>query len=118
MPSIQVKPITRKFVLNNGMNGAKINYELSQGQTLNIGKDTAWANVILPKDYSKASRKHCTLCLDESGNRFVINDLSLNGLTRSDGSKLKKGINYILPGETIYLPEKRMYIKFLNSQEK
>lgn len=114
VPPVKVASVTRKFIMNNGRNGAKINYELSPGQTLNIGKDAAWANIILPKDYSKASRKHCTLSLDESANRFIINDLSLNGLSRSDGSKLKKGANYILPGETIYFPDKKMYIKFLN----
>lgn len=104
---------SHSFSMNSGMNGEIINYEIVPGQTINIGKEASWANIVISQSYNKVSRKHCTVSFDPIRSQFIVCDLSMNGLEYPDGSKLQKGSNYVSAGETLYFPDKTLYIKFL-----
>lgn len=90
-----------------------LNYSVNPGQVYNIGKDTNWADIILPSSFTKVSRKHCSISYDENRKQFIINDISANGLKYADERKLNKGINYISAGTTVNLPEQSCSITFI-----
>lgn len=110
--SASVAQKAHNFKINPGLNNKFITYELQGNSVINIGKDSSWANIVLPASYSKASRKHCSVYYDNLKNKFVINDISLNGLKFENGKKLAKGINYLNKGDTVYFPDNKCSITF------
>ena len=110
---IQPLPVNvHKFKVNIPSIGISQEYSIVGEQSYCIGKDPAWANIVLPKSFVKISRKHCVITFDASRQKFVVNDMSTNGLTYSNGKKLDKGINYVSVGESIIFPEKKCLIQF------
>lgn len=101
-----------KFKVNIPSIGISQEYSIVGEQAYYIGKDPAWANIVLPKSFAKISRKHCIITFDISQQKFIVNDISTNGLTYSNGQKLNKGINYVSAGKSIIFPEQKCLIQF------
>lgn len=106
----QQEHIFQLYIPSKGYN---VNYSVNPGQVYNVGKDTAWADIVLPANLNKISRKHCIISYDNSRKQFVINDVSTNGLRLSNDIKLNKGVNYISTGTTVFFPEHSCSVRFI-----
>ena len=81
--------------------GSREDFTVSEKSFLKIGKDPAWANAVIPTKYTKASRKHCTISYNAKRDRFIVDDLSTNGVEFASGKRLPKGQSAIIPGTTL-----------------
>jgi len=108
-PQPETQPTHRAKVLFAGKD-KEIVFPVTKDRPLRVGKDSSWANAIIPVSLAKVSRKHCEISFDEQKQVFVVNDMSKNGVFRPDGKRLNQGVNYVKPGESILIVDKQCKI--------
>ena len=81
------------------------NFTLSPGETVTVGRDSNNAKIALPGTCKRCARMHCTISYSERIGKFVVEDLSTNGIWDSFGNRLKKGTNYLPSNSSIKLPD-------------
>ena len=95
------KPAPGVICTNGAMKGVQFN--LSLGTKLNIGRSPQQCNVVLSQDCIKVSRVHCSVEYDENKGVYIITDYSSNG-TYVNGSRISNGTAYeAKPGSVIAL---------------
>lgn len=65
-------------------------FDITRGEELVIGKDAAYANIVIDPAYKEVSRKHCGIRFDANNNSYRVTDYSSNG-TFVGGTRLTKG---------------------------
>lgn len=65
-------------------------FDIARGEELIIGKDAAYANIVIDPAYKEVSRKHCGIRFDANNNSYRVTDYSSNG-TFVGGTRLTKG---------------------------
>ena len=84
--------------------------KINEGETINIGKDPRFANLILSADYANVSRNHCSITYESK--KYHVTDRSSNGTYLSNGKQLPKNTSTpISPGTTLYLANEKYQIK-------
>ena len=81
------------------------NFTLSPGETVTVGRDSNNSKIALPGTCKRCARMHCTISYSERIGKFVVEDLSTNGIWDSFGNRLKKGTNYLPSNSSIKLPD-------------
>lgn len=76
-------------VTNGSMNGFSV--PIKDGETLYLGKDAKFANLVFSSDYKKVSRMHCSVTFDAKANRYFVIDSSSNGTYLISKKRLIKG---------------------------
>ena len=104
------QPVYHKIkVIYPGMD-KEMMFSLTPGKTIKIGKDASWADIVIPASFTKVSRRHCEISFDEQKKKFVINDISKNGVFRAEGKRLPLGISFAAPGESLVIVDKQCKI--------
>lgn len=85
------KPAPGVICTNGAMKGVQFNVSL--GTKLNIGRSPQQCNVVLSQDCIKVSRVHCSVEYDENKAAYIITDYSSNG-TYVNGSRINKEVAY------------------------
>ena len=86
--------------------------KITEGETINIGKDPNFANLVLTPDYVNVSRKHCTITLENR--TYYVTDCSSNGTYFVNGRQLAKGtLTPVKPGTTLHLANDKYQIKLM-----
>ena len=75
-------------ILTGSMTGHTV--MIHDGETISIGKDPNYANLLLTSDYTNVSRNHCAISYDE--NKYYVTDCSSNGTFYKNGSRLIKNV--------------------------
>lgn len=55
-------------------------FKMTPNETLTIGRDANFANIVISEEYSKVSRKHCAIKYIPSNNSYEVIDFSKNGI--------------------------------------
>jgi len=76
-------------VTNGSMNGFSV--PIKDGETLYLGKDPKFANLVFTSDYKNVSRMHCAVTFDAKANRYFVTDSSSNGTYLISKKRLIKG---------------------------
>ena len=76
-------------VTNGSMNGFSV--PIKDGETLYLGKDPKFANLVFTGDYKNVSRMHCAVTFDAKANRYYVTDSSSNGTYLISKKRLIKG---------------------------
>ncbi len=76
-------------VTNGSMSGFSV--PIKDGETLYLGKDAKFANLVFTSDYKNVSRVHCAVTFDAKTNRYYVTDSSLNGTYLVGRKRLIKG---------------------------
>ncbi len=86
-------------ILSGAMAGNQFN--MADGETLNLGKDPAFANVVLAVSYNKVSRKHCSVRFSSVYDRYTVIDCSSNGTYYESGERLPKNVETAVARGTV-----------------
>lgn len=76
-------------VTNGSMNGFSV--PIKDGETLYLGKDPKFANLVFTSDYKNVSRMHCAITFDAKANRYFVTDSSSNGTYLISKKRFIKG---------------------------
>lgn len=76
-------------ITNGSMNGFSV--PIKDGETLYLGKDSKFANLVFTNDYQKVSRMHCTVTFDAKTKKYYVTDCSSNGTYLIGKKRLVKG---------------------------
>lgn len=76
-------------VTSGSMNGFSV--PIKDGETLYLGKDAKFANLVFTGDYKNVSRLHCAVTFDAKANRYFVTDCSTNGTYFINQKRLEKG---------------------------
>lgn len=99
------------LVLNGSMAGYTVT--ISDGETLNLGKDAKIAGLVFSSDYTHVSRLHCTISYSANGNSYFVTDCSSNG-TFANGERLPTGKRIsVSVGTVLVLADDNCKIKLL-----
>lgn len=88
-------------VMSGSMNGFTV--PVKDGETLYLGKDSRYVNIVFTGDYSKVSRVHCSVTFDAKANRYFVTDSSTNGTYLANKTRLTKGKRTAVSVNTILL---------------
>ena len=87
---------------------------LTDGATVNLGKDPKIAHLVLSRDYSKVSRMHCTVNYSEKSGKYFVTDCSSNGTYLKNKHRLPKGVRTpVLPGTLLLLADNDCKVELL-----
>lgn len=75
-------------ILTGNMQGYQ--FELQEGKTYTIGKDSNLANILFDASYNMVSRVHCTITYNAKFDKYFVIDSSLNGTYYENGTRLAK----------------------------
>ncbi len=75
-------------VLTGNMQGRQ--FELVDGKTYTIGKDSNLANILFDASYNMVSRVHCTITYSAKFDKYFVIDCSSNGTFLQNGVRLAK----------------------------
>ncbi len=64
---------------------------IQDGETLYLGKDARFCNVVFSDGYPNVSRVHCAVTYHATSGRFYVVDSSTNGTYFADGKRMEKG---------------------------
>lgn len=76
-------------VTNGSMAGFSI--PIKDKETVYLGKDAKFANLVFTNDYTNVSRMHCSVTFDAKANRYFVIDSSSNGTYLINKKRLEKG---------------------------
>ena len=76
-------------ITNGSMNGFMV--PIKNKETLFLGKDPKFAQIVFSSDYKNVSRLHCTVMYDAKTNRYFVTDTSTNGTFLMGKQRLEKG---------------------------
>ena len=76
-------------ITNGSMNGFMV--PIKDKETLFLGKDPKFAQIVFSSDYKSVSRLHCTVMYDAKTNRYFVTDTSTNGTFLMGKKRLEKG---------------------------
>ena len=76
-------------VTNGTMNGFSV--PIKDGETLYLGKDPKFSNLVFTADYRNVSRLHCAVTFDAEAKRYYVTDSSSNGTYLIGRKRLIKG---------------------------
>lgn len=82
-------------ILSGSMKGMKI--PIKDKETLYIGTDAQYSNIVLSEGYSYVSRTHCAITFDSKLETFYVVDMSSNGIF-VEKAKIEKGRRTIVKG--------------------
>lgn len=88
-------------ITSGSMNGFAV--PIRDGETLHIGKDRQFANIVLTNDYHKVSRMHCSVTYDAGNNRYYVTDCSSNGTYYANKTRLEKGKRTLVNANSVLL---------------
>lgn len=88
-------------VVSGSLKGMKI--PIKNGETIFLGKDPKFSNLVFGNDYVNVSRVHCSITYDSDINAFYVVDLSTNGTYLSNKRLPKKTRTLVYVGTTINL---------------
>lgn len=77
---------TGVYIMSGSMQGRQ--FKIVDGQTLNVGKDANFANVLLDNSYVRVSRMHCSITYSAQYNKYFVIDCSSNGTYLGNGQRL------------------------------
>lgn len=81
-------------------------FELSDGETLVLGRDPAMCSIVL-EDHN-ISRQHCSIRYSSADGKYYVTDLSSNGTFLEDGVRLQPQTEFAMErGERIYLSNQK-----------
>ena len=75
-------------VLTGNMEGRQ--FELVDGKTYTVGKDSNLANILFDASYNMVSRVHCNITYNAKFDKYFIIDCSSNGTYIENGTRLVK----------------------------
>lgn len=102
-------------VLSGSMKDIKI--PIKSGETILLGKDPQFSNLVFGDDYVNVSRMHCSITYNSDINAFYVVDSSTNG-TYLSSSRLDKYVRTLVPPHSeLCLANQNCKIS-LTSQEK
>jgi pimeloyl-ACP methyl ester carboxylesterase/uncharacterized protein YegL len=73
---------------------------LRDGETMNIGRDRAFANIVIDENAEKVSRRHCAIVYKAEGDCYYVTDTSNNGTFLEDMTRLPKNTRVVLSRNT------------------
>lgn len=76
---------------------------IKDGETLFIGKDPKFANIVIDSVYTKVSRRHCSITYDARTERYYVVDSSLNGTYLKGVTQLTNGERVLIDVNSILL---------------
>lgn len=88
-------------ITNGSMNGFAV--PIHDGETLHIGKDGQFANIVLSRDYGKVSRMHCSITYDAANNWYYVTDCSSNGVYYANKTRFVKGRRTLVRANTVLM---------------
>ena len=99
-------------VLTGDMEGRQ--FELVDGNTYTIGKDSNLANILFDASYNMVSRVHCTITYSAKFDKYFIIDCSTNGTYYENGTRLAKNARTpVTRGSILKLADDTCIIKLL-----
>lgn len=99
-------------VLTGSMEGRQ--FELVDGKTYTIGKDSNLANILFDASYNMVSRVHCTITYSAKFDKYFIIDCSSNGTYYENGTRLAKNARTpVTRGSILKLADDTCIIKLL-----
>lgn len=100
-------------IISGDLRGKSVN--MAPGQVISIGRSPQKVSLAVDVNNpnSKVSRKHCEIEFDAAANTYYVRDLSVNGTSLSDGTRLvkdsripvRRGSELILPGDIRFVLE-------------
>lgn len=116
IPSDPSNPPTKPLgYVNNGFNSHRLQLsapnhqpvlvDVDNNKTYKVGKDPAWADIVVPAQYKKISRRHCEIKFDANSNCYIVKDLSTNGIYTNEGKKFANGVTKLNVGSVVYLAD-------------
>lgn len=100
------------YIMNGSMQGRQ--FKIADGQTLNVGKDASFANVLLDNSYAKVSRMHCSITYSAQFHKYFVIDCSSNGTYFENGQRLPKNTRTpVLKGSVLKLADNACMIKLV-----
>lgn len=110
MPNSKIT-VTRSLALNRESTGAIIGIKgyllgkiirIRPDQRVLLGRDASQCDILLMGDM--VSRVHCSICFDGKKGKYIVNDLSTNGILVDQKYMLKKRQNIELqPGSQLFI---------------
>lgn len=88
-------------ITSGPMNGFSVS--IRDGETLYLGRDSKFANIVFTEEYTKISRLHCTVTYNAEGNKYYVTDCSRNGTFLISRKRLEKGKRTPLNSNTILI---------------
>ena len=99
-------------VLTGSMEGRQ--FELVDGKTYTIGKDSNLANILIDASYNMVSRVHCTITYSAKFDKYFVIDCSSNGTFLQNGVRISKNTRTpIARGTIVKLADDSCTIKFI-----
>ena len=89
-------------ITNGSMNGFMV--PIKNKETLFLGKDPKFAQIVFSSDYKNVSRLHCTVMYDAKTNRYFVTDTSTNGTFLMGKQRLEKGKRTPVSANTMLIP--------------
>lgn len=74
---------------------------IRDGETLCLGKDPKFANIVFTGNYEKVSRMHCTITYDAAKKRYYVVDCSSNGTFLAGKVRMEKGKRTVVMPKTV-----------------
>lgn len=71
------------------------------GDMIVIGKDPRQCSVVIDREYTNVSRRHCEISFDVAENIYLVRDCSANGTYIDNGTRLAQGVQQKLPRGTM-----------------
>ena len=99
-------------VLTGSMEGRQ--FELVDGKTYTVGKDSNLANILFDASYNMVSRVHCTITYSAKFDKYFVIDCSSNGTFLQNGVRISKNTRTpIARGTIVKLADDSCTIKFI-----
>lgn len=86
-------------VISGSMNGFAA--PIRDGETLCLGKDPKFANIVFTGNYEKVSRMHCTITYDAAKKHYYVVDCSSNGTFLAGKVRMEKGKRTVVMPKTV-----------------
>lgn len=87
-------------------------FDISDGSTVIMGRDTGVCHIIFDPDEKMISRKHCSVRYSPNMDRFIIENFSKNKITFSNGEQLSEGESKTVGrGENFFLATEKNTFK-------
>lgn len=89
-------------------------YRFLNGNTIRIGRDPKWADLVVDKKFADVSRAQCIVEFDSDEGIYYVTDCSGNGTIIEHGRRLEKGIKTpVQRGTVLRLGSPRFKIKLM-----
>lgn len=86
-------------IISGSMNGFAA--PIRDGETLCLGKDPKFANIVFAGNYEKVSRMHCTITYDAAKKQYYVVDCSSNGTFLAGKVRMEKGKRTVVTPKTV-----------------